>query len=88
MVVQTHCIVKVARVEAWRASLRLRKLAVRGACAASLSLRTWMKAFADSLIAKLELKPGKSKALNLLDAIAKAGRRPGRWSHLIRDGEK
>ena len=47
-----------------------------------------MKAFADSLIAKLELKPGKSKALNLLDAIAKAGRRPGRRSHLIRDGEK
>jgi hypothetical protein len=37
-----------------------------------------MKNFADSLVAKLELKPGKAKALNLLDVIAKAGRRPGR----------
>ena len=38
-----------------------------------LALSVRRKEFADSLIAKLELKPGKSKALNLLDAIAKAG---------------
>ena len=35
------------------------------------------KAFADSLIAKLELKPGKAKALNLLEDIEKAGHRLG-----------
>ena len=40
---------------------------------ADLARAVRRKAFADSLIAKLELKPGKTKALNLLEDIEKAG---------------
>ena len=57
---------KLAMIRAWCDDEEVDSLA-------ELARTIRRKAFADSLIAKLELKPGKAKALNLLEDIEKAG---------------